>query len=387
MGEYRGISERVFSRESANEGFRPARDEAYIQIHHPEAEAIRLRGEGAGLRWDSDKAEHSGAQLIRLSTTKPVALKSVLRTPEGLHFSSGDNLVVSPGTTVDLYPRFDRAHGRVVKLYEGFRSSKLSEARDVYAYFPPGFDHTWKDTPVVVMHDGQNVFGQNGARKNWHGQQGLDEAMNSGTSKAVVLALANTHARSTEYATDHDEYNSKRAGFKLGGQGHAYLDSTAEILNQARNDIPALSRDPAKISLAGSSLGGRISFEGALSHGHIFGGGVAAFSPSTQLGMTEAESVVKDQHGNVIENAPAPAPGAGIVRQLYAAGPRIKRLYLDSGDQGDGMANTNALATAARRVGYSDDKNFKHLVHFGAGHNEQAWSQRLTEGVHFLINQ
>ena len=78
-----------------------------------------------------------------------------------------------------------------------------------------------------------------------------------------------------------------------------------------------------------------------------------------------------------------------MVHRLRHTRPRNIRLWLDSGTQSDsgddGKNNTIAARDALLQNGYTLNKNLGYYLHEGAGHNENAWAERLPRVLKFLL--
>jgi predicted alpha/beta superfamily hydrolase len=120
------------------------------------------------------------------------------------------------------------------------------------------------------MHDGQNLFDN---ATSFAGEWGVDEAMDSIKNACIVVGIDNGGVkRMTEYNPD----NTKQYG---KGEGKAYL---AFIVNNLKPFIDKKYRTLAGKQhtwMAGSSMGGLISFYAGLYYPEVFGG-LGIFSPS-----------------------------------------------------------------------------------------------------------
>jgi predicted alpha/beta superfamily hydrolase len=158
-------------------------------------------------------------------------------------------------------------------------SSYLNDKRRIWLYLPPGYDATNEHYPILIMHDGQNVFdGNTSTHKGieWRVDETLEEMISAGDIPPIVVAAI----ESTD--TRHDEYLPERVtqnGITEGGNADQYaLMLKEELLPLLRSNY-RLKSGPQHTFVGGSSYGGILSFYLAMEHSETFGAALA-FSPS-----------------------------------------------------------------------------------------------------------
>lgn len=123
------------------------------------------------------------------------------------------------------------------------------------------------------MHDGQNLFNEQTAP---FGEWGVDEALDSLQQKTgkecIVVGIDNGSQRMTEYNPYDNDKNGK-------GEGKAYVDFIANTLKPFIDTKYRTKKGPENTFIAGSSLGGLISFYAIMQYPNIFGT-AGVFSPS-----------------------------------------------------------------------------------------------------------
>ena len=120
------------------------------------------------------------------------------------------------------------------------------------------------------MHDGQNLFDK---ATSFAGEWGIDEAMDSIKNACIVVGIDNGGLKRMY------EYNPNDTKQYGRGEGRAYL---AFIVNNLKPFIDKKYRTlPGKqyTWMAGSSMGGLITFYAGLYYPQVFGG-LGVFSPS-----------------------------------------------------------------------------------------------------------
>ena len=263
-------------------------------------------------------------------------------------------------SVVDL-PGSGRGH---LEWWPAVASPELGNVRDVFVYLPPDYDPEGTRTyPALYMHDGQNVFDDttccfgNGG---WEVNLAIDALAAVGTIEPpIVVGPANTVDRMSEY-TQCAEYSG------TGDDYGRFLVDTLLPLVEAHYRI-----DPARRALAGSSLGGNISFVVAMAHPTVFRQGLGSMSGSFWVCADEGLSVLQAIGAAGFPLAP-PLP-----------------LYVDHG--GDVAADTdNAVVNVAVRDallgrGWTLGADLFYVHEAGALHNEPAWRGRVPQLLESLF--
>jgi predicted alpha/beta superfamily hydrolase len=345
-----------------------------VRIHYPRGHAIALRGDGGGLRWDVSRPaqRHGDTWTIDLppaadGRTRSFDVKPMLATGPGEHWSKGSNYAVRAGAVTDIYPYFAKERGGIKLLFPRFHSHLLNNERDIHVYLPPSFDENPAASyPLIVMHDGQNVFWDHRAAfgASWRAADAIDALIaRREIPEAVIVAVDNVD-RFHEYTPSHAPSRKE----KTGG-GARYLEFLIrELMPEVKRHLHGRIQEGRDSTiLIGSSLGGLITLLAAELHPDVFGR-IGALSPSTWFNDGE------------------------IIRRLRGIGSAERgpsRLYVDSGDAGpsrDGMVKTRELAVALNEIGYKPGRGFGYLVKHGDQHNERAWARRLPGALKFLLS-
>lgn len=229
-------------------------------------------------------------------------------------------------------------------------SPQLNNQRDLLVYLPPTYAARDRTYPVVYMQDGQNLFD---AATAFGGQEwGVDEtleALSREGCEAIVVGLP--HMDAARIA----EYNPFPA---RGGRGEAYLAFIVETVKPLIDSSFRTQPERESTVLAGSSMGGLISFYGYFRHPQVFGGAIAMSPAFWYAGRTLYEFVA---------DAPV-TPG---------------RLYLDRGSTERGGARR--MAEHLRLLGYTAETHVRYLEEDGGEHTESAWARRLPEALRYVL--
>jgi len=123
------------------------------------------------------------------------------------------------------------------------------------------------------MHDGQNLFD---AATSFAGEWGVDEALDTLSKPCIVVGIDNGGShRMQEYNVESDEKFGK-------GEGKAYLEFIVNTLKPYIDKNYRTFSDVRHTAIAGSSMGGLISFYALFDFPGTFGA-AGVFSPSFWL--------------------------------------------------------------------------------------------------------
>lgn len=154
-----------------------------------------------------------------------------------------------------------------------FYMPQLNRYRRIWIYLPASYATAHKKYPVLYMHDGQNVFDDSTA---YAGEWGVDEALDTlglQTGESIVVAVAHGgDKRVNEYAP----FNMEKYGT---GEGDAYVDFIVKTLKPYIKKHYRVKKCRKHQAIAGSSMGGLISFYALLKYPKAFGS-AGVFSPA-----------------------------------------------------------------------------------------------------------
>lgn len=174
-------------------------------------------------------------------------------------------------TITSAQVRTSTASKQVCILDTAFQIRQLERTRRVWVYLPADYCNNRQKYPVLYMHDGQNVFDN---ATSFSGEWGVDEFMDS-TSARNCIVVAIDHGgpkRLNEYnGYDHDRFGK--------GEGSAYVEFLVKTLRPFINKNFRTKKDRENTWIAGSSMGGLISFYAMLQYPDVFGG-AGVFSPA-----------------------------------------------------------------------------------------------------------
>lgn len=158
-----------------------------------------------------------------------------------------------------------------------FKIPQLNRTRRVWIYLPKNYANSNKTYPVLYMHDGQNLFNeQTAANGEWGVDECLDSLQKQTGKECIVVGIDNGgNKRLNEYTPYDFMYNKTN----VKAEGNEYIEF---IVNTLKPFIDGKYRTKKTVEytyIAGSSLGGLISYYAIVKHPEIFKA-AGIFSPS-----------------------------------------------------------------------------------------------------------
>jgi predicted alpha/beta superfamily hydrolase len=168
-------------------------------------------------------------------------------------------------------------------MYTSFYVTEFESKRRIWIYLPSDYAYSEKKYPVLYMQDGQNLFD---VKTSFSGEWEIDEYLDTIDFAGIVIGIDNDgETRILEYnPNDTDAYGK--------GLGTEYLRRLVTILKPYVDSHFRTLPDAKHTAIAGSSMGGLISFYAGLLHPKVFGA-VGVFSPSFWL-VPDLEAQIKN---------------------------------------------------------------------------------------------
>ncbi len=193
-------------------------------------------------------------------------------------------LVVLGDTTIEIqvagwadgFPQLATAntantHVRVIDT--AFFIPQLDRYRRVWIYLPADYAVSKKKYPVLYMHDGQNVFD---SKTSGFGEWGVDEALDTLEKKLGGLIVVAVDHGGDKRLNEYAPYNMQRFG---KGEGDVYVDFLRKTLKRYIDRNYRTKKDREHTFIAGSSMGGLISFYAHYKYPKVYGAS-GVFSPA-----------------------------------------------------------------------------------------------------------
>lgn len=178
-------------------------------------------------------------------------------------------------------------------LNSAFYMPQLATSRKIWLYLPPDYYTSTKTYPVIYMQDGQNLFDN---ATSFAGEWQVDETLNTlfdqGDYGAIVVGIENGPERLNEYSPwVNSQYNA-------GGKGDDYMKFIAETMKPYMDTNYRTKPEATFNALIGSSMGGLISFYGALEFPDNFAK-AGIFSPSFWFALNDEKNYISNNSNDI----------------------------------------------------------------------------------------
>jgi predicted alpha/beta superfamily hydrolase len=247
------------------------------------------------------------------------------------------------------------ASANVLVMDTAFAMPQLGRARRILLYLPPGYQAGSKRYPVLYMHDGQNIFD---AYTSGFGEWGVDECLDSliknGTPGCIVVAIDNGEKRMTEY-------NPYRFASFGEGEGDRYIDFIAQTLKPYIDKQYRTLASKENCIIAGSSMGGLISFYALLKYPSVFGK-AGIFSPAFWTAGGEIDKAV-DSLGSKVSG-----------KLFFYMGAAEGKKYVDD------------MVRVQEKIGLHSSAMIYSLIDPEGLHNEAAWKKWFAEFYNWMLS-
>jgi predicted alpha/beta superfamily hydrolase len=207
-------------------------------------------------------------------------------------------------------PRKHTASKNVHIIDTAFYIPQLNRHRRIWIYLPPDYSSSQKKYAVLYMQDGQNLFDEFTAA---FGEWGIDEALDTLSTSNKSMIVVGIDNGGEKRMSEYDPYGYDRFG---KGEGKEYIDFLVSTLKPFIDTHYRTKKDVAHTFIAGSSMGGSISFYAILEHPKIFGA-AGIFSPAFWIAK---------QLNDEVKNKAATAKGKFY---FYAGGSESKTMISD----------------------------------------------------------
>lgn len=234
--------------------------------------------------------------------------------------------------------------------------------RRVRAFVPVrGLGRRGEPRPLLVLFDGQNVFGHGGSfAGGWHVHEAVTHfAHTRRTPVPIVVAIDHGgHSRIDELAPFHD-------GSRGGGKLESLIDA---VVGDLIPRVEARFAMTGQRFVGGGSLGGLAALYAHLTNPDVFAGALA-MSPSLWFTRARVAALLHGQKR-----------------------PARSRIYLDCGGrEGSGMwAPIDTFAQRLRNQGWTESPtrtDHRLMLRFDSRgkHNEATWRRRFPKALRFLL--
>lgn len=270
--------------------------------------------------------------------------------------------------------------GTVKRFY--FKSSYV-DARNIDVWVPQNFNKN-KKYAVLYMQDGQMLYDASGSwnAKEWDVDETLTRLLNEGIIQDVIVVgiYNNGNKRHTEYfpqkAIEYiaEPQRSQYLGLMPEGPiADNYLKFIVEELKPFIDTTFPTYKDQKHTFIAGSSMGGLISFYALCEYPDIFGG--AACLSTHWIGGYDYNTQIPD--------------GLNEYLKKTLPTPEKHRIYFDHGTTGldANYPEFQKLVDETMKQKNYTTENWISLEFEGDDHNEKHWAARLDKPLVFLLRK
>ena len=249
----------------------------------------------------------------------------------------------------------------VFVLHENFYLPNLQRSRKLWVYLPESYQESEMQYPVIYMQDGQNLFDElNAFGREW----GIDETLDEQKGDIIVVGIDNGEQhRMAEYMlydnADHGE-----------AEGAKYLKDIAEVIKPFVDDVLRTKTEKEHTSIAGSSMGGLISFYGGLYFPNIFGA-VGIFSPAFWLDSPKIFNETLEVLGR---------------RKNNSETDENQRWYFYAGAQ-ESETMVSEVAAMVQIMRSNNQVDVTYQIDSDGMHDEALWKNYFTEFYKWIIGK
>jgi predicted alpha/beta superfamily hydrolase len=246
-------------------------------------------------------------------------------------------------------PEENISFGQITGTVEYITNIKTKDEllpRDIIIWLPPDYyENVEKRYPVLYMHDGQNIIDPSTSFLgiDWQIDETADSLIRRGIIEPIIIVgLYNTSNRRKEYSENDT--------------GYAYINFLIDDVKPLIDHKYRTKSDRQNTAVAGSSMGGLISFMIAWERPDVFSK-AACLSPALKIRNY-------DYVDNVFE---------------YKGEKKNLLLYVDNGSVGleDSLqTGIDEMLLNLRQKGFIENKDYIWFKDYDAKHNENAWAKR-----------
>lgn len=175
------------------------------------------------------------------------------------------------------HPKPYTASPQVKLLDTAFVIPQLNRKRRIWVYLPKGYASVGRACPVLYMQDGQNLFNeQTAAFGEWGVDESLDSLQKATGKECIIVGIDHGGDKRLSEYSPYDFTVNKAA---ITAEGKQYIDFIIQTLKPYIDSKYRTKKSAEFTSIAGSSMGGLISFYAITQHPEVFGA-AGIFSPS-----------------------------------------------------------------------------------------------------------
>lgn len=228
---------------------------------------------------------------------------------------------------------------------------QLKNSKKIWIYLPKNYAESKKKYPVIYMHDAQNLFDKS---TSFSGEWNIDETLDSLNAETIVVGIEHGNDKRISELTP---YKNEKYG---GGDADNYLNFIVKTLKPHVDKNYRTLKKPEATTIAGSSLGGLVSYYAILKYPDIFSKAIV-FSPSFWF--------------------------SNEIYTLTEKSPKMNtKMYFLCGDNEDeAMVNDMNKMTDLLKRKVNSFRQIEIQVVEGGQHNEKLWREAFGKAYLWLL--
>jgi predicted alpha/beta superfamily hydrolase len=231
---------------------------------------------------------------------------------------------------------------------------QLNRNRRIWIYLPKAYSSSQKKYPVLYLQDGQNVFDKTTSYiDEWGVDECLDTLIEKGITPSIVVAIDNG---SSTRMTEFNPYTNDQFG---DAEGDKYVDFLVNTLKPFIDKNYRTLPSKENTAIAGSSMGGLISYYAALKYSNVFGK-AGIFSPSFWM-----------------------APQLKTFTDSLSTKVNSKFFFTIGGSEGQNYIDD--MQNMAEQLGAKTNTMIYTLVAKEQNHNEKNWRSQFAEFYKWIM--
>lgn len=247
-------------------------------------------------------------------------------------------------------------------LDTAFFIPQLNRTRRIWIYLPKGYEETKKHYPTMYLQDGQNLFDEftSAFGNEWRVDECLDSLIAKGKPACIVVGIDNGEAsRMNEYNPYEFVMKDSSRSKIFSPQGEEYLLFITQTLKPFIDKKYRTLSSKENTIIAGSSMGGVISYYAALKYPEVFGK-AGIFSPAFWT--------------------------APEIKKLTDSGAKkiTGKFYFYMGEK-EGGAYIADMKEVAEKLGTNSNAMIYTVVDEGGQHNEAAWRKWFADFFSWMM--
>ena len=250
-----------------------------------------------------------------------------------------------------------------IRFLDLFECKDMIYKRGIFIWLPPNYSRDNGPYSVIYFHDAQNLFlpSKSFSGYDWKVDETITKLRDNKEIKpCIVVGIPNSPARDSELNLSTRD-------------GKAYCNFVInEVMPFMKKRFPVSKKREDHI-IAGSSMGGLMSFQMAFEHPDKFGGAIC-MSSAFHTKLSDIMNKVKNS-----EHVPLNV-----------------KFYIDTGEfeivEEEHMDENivtlyEQMVELLKQKGFREDINLKSYFHKGAKHHEKYWAERLDIPLKFLLKK